>query len=286
MAQAKTTFPMDATGVISSGNLPVADFNEIRKNAARSEQHFFERGTARSHGCNVTYDKTKHAPNSFRHSESTQIKNAINFSVWRKFIQFQKANEDFGGIDDFDYGRKAGSLCKNPGCKNICGPLHFYPRDLQQKVKNQVFNLPKRCVDCIAASRLPMPQQVATAVRHALTALSDATWTARSSNAHPGGPSEGILCKLDFLEAQFEKLSCALLPMRSLLAVNLQLARLHTLNESHAVGMLGFGKAPLRIYSSPSYRGITDKFTAASAHFYFHVAAAAPDDVQDSSNFA
>ena len=128
---------MDATGVISSGNLPVADFNEIRKNAARLEHNFFERGTACSHGYNVTFDKTKHAPNSFRHSESTKIKNAINFSVWRKFIQFQKANEDFGGLGDFDYGRKAGSLCKNPGCKYICGPLHFYPRDLQQKVKNQ-----------------------------------------------------------------------------------------------------------------------------------------------------
>jgi hypothetical protein len=218
-------------------------------------------------------------------SESNQIKNAINFSVWRKFIQFQKANENFGGVGDFDYGRQAGSLCKNPGCQNLCGPLHFYPIDLQQKIKNQEFNLPKRCVDCITASRLPMPQQVANAVRHAPTAHSDATWTARSSNAHPGGPSEGILCKLDSLEAQFEKLSSALLPMRSLLAVHLQLARLHTLNESHAVGMLGFGKAPLRIYSSPSYRGITDKFTAASAHFYFHVAAAAPDDVQDSSKF-
>ena len=85
-----TTITMDATGVISSGNLPVADFNETRKNAARSEQHFFERGTARSHGCNVTYDKTKHAPNSFRHSESTQIKNAINFSVWRNLSSFRK----------------------------------------------------------------------------------------------------------------------------------------------------------------------------------------------------
>jgi hypothetical protein len=59
---------MDATGVISSGNLPVADFNEIRKNAARSEQNFSERGTARSHGYKVTFDNTKHAPNSFRHS--------------------------------------------------------------------------------------------------------------------------------------------------------------------------------------------------------------------------
>ena len=76
--------------------------------------------------------------------------------------------------------------------------------------------------------------------------------------------------------------------MRSLLAVHLQLARLHTLNESHAVGMLGFGmhgNVPLRIYSSPSYLRITDKFTAASAHFYFPVAAADPDDVKDSSKF-
>ena len=207
-----TTNSIDATGVRSTRSSSVADFNEARHGAARSENKFYGRSTARSHETNVTSDKRKHAQNSFRHSESEskQIKNAINFSVWRKFIQFQKANENFGGVGDFDYGRQAGSLCKNPGCQNICGPLHFYPIDLQQKIKNQEFNLPKRCVDCIAASRLPTPQQVANAVRHAPTAHSDATWTARSSNAHPGGPSEGILCKLDFFGgASFAIIMCA-----------------------------------------------------------------------------
>ena len=113
-----------------------------------------------------------------------------------QIYSISESNENFGGIGDFYYVRQAGSLCKNPGCQNICGPLHFYPKDLQQKIKNQEFNLPKRCVDCITASRLPMPQQVANAVRLAPTAHSDATWTARSSNAHPGGPSDKYWSKL------------------------------------------------------------------------------------------
>ena len=40
-----------------------------------------------------------------------------------------------------------------------------------------------------------------------------------------------------------------------------------------------------RIYSSPSHLGFTDKFTAASTHFYFDEAAADPDDVHDESTF-
>ena len=61
---------------------------------------------------------------------------------------------------------------------------------------------------------------------------------------------------------------------------------MHTLiTESHATGLLGLDSKPLRIYSSPSPLGFTDKFTAASAHFYFDEAAADPDDVQDESTF-
>ena len=116
-----------SAGVNPSGSLPVADFNLVRKNAAPSDHNFFGRGTAHSHGTNVTSVKPRRAPNSFPHSESNQIKNAINFSVWRKFIQFQEANGASGGMGDFDFGRHAGSTCKTPGCQNICGPLHLNP---------------------------------------------------------------------------------------------------------------------------------------------------------------
>ena len=75
-----------SAGVNPSGSLPVADFNVVRKNAARSDHNFFGRGTAHSHGTNVTSVKPRRALNSFPHSESNQIKNAINFSVRRKFI--------------------------------------------------------------------------------------------------------------------------------------------------------------------------------------------------------
>ena len=105
MTRATTTISIDATGVRSTRSSSVADFNETRHSAARSENKFYGRSTARSHVTNVTSYKTKHAPNSFRHSvsESKQIKKAINFSVWRKFIQFQKANENFDGFGDFEY---------------------------------------------------------------------------------------------------------------------------------------------------------------------------------------
>ena len=138
MAQATTTNSMDATGVRSTRSSSVADFSEMRHNAACSENNFYGRSSARLHETNFTSDKTKHAPNSFPHSESKQIKNAIHFSVWRKFIQFQKANENFGGIGDFDYGRQAGSLCKNPGCHNICGLCIFTPTNCSSRLKIRI----------------------------------------------------------------------------------------------------------------------------------------------------
>ena len=126
---------MDATGVNPSGSLPVVDFNVVRRNAARSEHNFFGRGTARSHGTNVTSVKPRRAPNSFPHSESNQIKNAINFSVWRKFIQFQEANGTSDGMGDFDFGRHAGSTCKTPGCQNISAFCIFTPKIRRKRLK-------------------------------------------------------------------------------------------------------------------------------------------------------
>ena len=136
MTQATTTIAMDdgevgddlrlkmgvqlpddfSAGINPSGSLPVADFNVVRKNAARSDHNFFARGTAHSHGTNVTSVKPRRAPNSFPHSESNRIKNAIKFSAWQKFIQFQEANGASGGMGDFDFGRHEGSTCKTPGC--------------------------------------------------------------------------------------------------------------------------------------------------------------------------
>ena len=133
-----------------------------------------------------------------------------------------------------------------------------------------------------------MPQQVVNAVRHTPVTPSDASGTAHSSHAHPGGCFEGIPCRLDSLEEKFDNMSCALSPtgtLGSLIALNSKLVHLHALNELHAVGMLGFDSAPLRIYSSPSHLGFTTKFTASGAHFYFDEETADTDDMHGDSKF-
>ena len=245
---------MDATNgddPFSNGYVPfVASSEKINKSYIGADR------SAQRNGIRETISRTH---NSFVLTDSSRIKNANNLSAWRELIKQRAANGTFSGIGDFgnvtgtqssQIFKGVGNLCKVPGCKNICGPLHLYPGDLQKKVINREFTYPKRCVDCITASRLPMPQQVVNAVRHTLVTPSDASGTARSSHAHPGGCFEGIPCRLDSLEEKIDNMSCALSPngtLGSLIALNSKLVHLHALNELHAVGMLGFDSAPLRI---------------------------------------
>ena len=108
--------------------------------------------------------------------------------------------------------KDAGGFCKISGCTHLCGPLRFYPADLQRKVLTGEFNYPKRCVHHINSSRLPAFLQAATATFSAPAAAAAASGVARSSAAHPSDLHDAASCRLACVEALVKKTSdtCAL----------------------------------------------------------------------------
>ena len=126
-----------------------------------------------------------------------------------------------------------------------------------------------------------MPQ-VANAVLHTPAAPCDDPRVARSSVAHPGNIQETEACRLTCLEATIDKLRVS---VWTLLDFNAKAVRCYALSEQCALGLLGFGSTPMRIYSSPSHLGRSTGFTTAQAHFYYAEKPADPDDPDDGHKF-
>ena len=108
--------------------------------------------------------------------------------------------------------KDAGGFCKISGCTHLCGPLRFYPADLQRKVLTGELNYPKRCVHHINSSRLPAFLQAATATFSASAAAAADSRVARSSAALPSDLHDAASCRLACVEALVKKTSdtCAL----------------------------------------------------------------------------
>jgi hypothetical protein len=84
------------------------------------------------------------------------------------------------------------------------------------------------------------------------------------------------------LEATVDKLRVS---VGTLLDFNANVVRCYALSEQCALGLLGFGSTPMRIYSSPSHLGRSTGFTTAQAHFYYAEKPADPDDPGDGHKF-
>ena len=115
-----------------------------------------------------------------------------------------------------------------------------------------------------------------------LLALCNAPGLARSLAAHPGNLQDTEACRLACLEATVDELRVS---VGTMLDFNAGVVRCYALSEQCALGLLGFGSTPMRIYSPPSHLGRSTGFTTAQALFYYAEKSADPDDPDDGHKF-